>query len=206
MKAIERFDPSRGLAFSSFATPTILGELKRDFRDRGWIVRVPRELQELATRVDRVVDELTADLGRSPTPAEIAQHSGTTVERVLEARTTTTAHRALSLDEPVDGGGEHPRSASIAQYERGYDLAETAADLDRLLAVLTERERIILRLRFADDLTQREIGERLGTSQMHVSRLIRTAVAKLQQANADRCPSGDYGAAVSTAAPFTKER
>jgi RNA polymerase sigma-B factor len=181
INAIERFDPTRGLAFSSFATPTILGELKRHFRDLGWSVRVPRDLQELAVRVDHVANELTGDLGRVPTTDEIARHCGTTVERVLEARATATAHRAVSLDAPnTDDDGE-PRSASIAHNERGYDEAETAADLERLLASLSERERTILQLRFVEDLPQREIGERLGISQMHVSRLIRTAITQLQQ-------------------------
>jgi RNA polymerase sigma-B factor len=183
INAIERFDPSRGLAFSSFATPTILGELKRHFRDRGWMVRVPRDLQELAVRVDRVMEELTSELGRVPTPAEIAKHSGTTIERVLEARATTTAHRAISLDAPTDHANEQPRSAAIAREEPGYERAETAADLERLLSQLNERERLILRLRFEDDLSQREIGERLGISQMHVSRLIRTAITSLQQSS-----------------------
>jgi RNA polymerase sigma-B factor len=181
IKAIERFDPSRGLAFSSFATPTILGELKRHFRDHGWMVRVPRDLQELAVRVDRAVDDLTSDLGRTPTPAELADHCGTTIERVLEARATATAHRAISLDAPADDDSEQPRSASIAQDELGFDQAETAADLERLLALLSERERTILRLRFQEDLPQREIGERLGISQMHVSRLIRTSIGRLRQ-------------------------
>jgi RNA polymerase sigma-B factor len=181
INAIERFDPSRGLAFSSFATPTILGELRRHFRDLGWMVRVPRDLQELAIRVDRVADELTGDLGRVPTPAEIAVHCGTTLERVLEARATATAHRAISLDAPTDADEEQPRSASVAQEEPGFDRAEQAADLQRLLASLTERERTILRMRFEEDLSQRVIGERLGISQMHVSRLIRTSIARLQQ-------------------------
>jgi RNA polymerase sigma-B factor len=181
INAIERFDPSRGLAFSSFATPTILGELKRYFRDLGWTVRVPRDLQELSVRVDRVADELTSGLGRVPTTAEIARHCATTSERVLEARATATAHRAISLDAPNDEDDGQPRAASIAQPEPGYDQAETAVDVERLLALLSERERTILRLRFEEDLSQREIGERLGISQMHVSRLIRTAITHLQQ-------------------------
>jgi RNA polymerase sigma-B factor len=181
IKAIERFDPSRGLAFTSFATPTILGELKRHFRDLGWMVRVPRDLQELSVRIAHVVDELTADLGRVPTVAEIAEHCGTTIERVIEARAMVTAHRALSLDAPADDDGEEPRAVSVAVEDPGFADAERSADLDRLLASLTERERLILRLRFEEDLPQHEIGARLGISQMHVSRLIRTAIARLQQ-------------------------
>jgi RNA polymerase sigma-B factor len=181
INAIERFDPSRGLAFSSFATPTILGELKRHFRDLGWTVRVPRDLQDLAVRVDHVADELTSDLGRVPTTGEIARHCGTTTERVLEARATATAHRAVSLDAPNREDDEQPRSVSIAQVEPGYDQAETSADLARLLASLSERKRAILRLRFEEDLPQREIAESLGISQMHVSRLIRAAITQLQE-------------------------
>jgi RNA polymerase sigma-B factor len=181
IKAIDRFDPSRGLAFSSFATPTILGELKRYFRDLGWTVRVPRDLQELAIRVDHVAGELTSDLGRVPTVNEIARHCGTSTERVLEARAIATAHRPISIDAPSNDDDEQPRSASVATEEAGYAQAETAADLERLLASLSERERTILRLRFEEDLPQREIGERLGISQMHVSRLIRTTITQLQQ-------------------------
>jgi RNA polymerase sigma-B factor len=179
--AIERFDPSRGLAFSSFATPTILGDLKRHFRDLGWMVRVPRDLQELAVRVDRVTEELTGTLGRLPTTAEIADYCATTIERVLEARSTVTAHRAISLDSPTNDDDDSPRTISVAQEDVGFDRAERAVDMERLLASLTERERTILRLRFEEDLPQRVIGERLGISQMHVSRLIRAAIAHLQQ-------------------------
>jgi RNA polymerase sigma-B factor len=181
INSIERFDPARGLAFSSFATPTILGELRRYFRDLGWMVRVPRDLQELSVRVDRVAEDLTGELGRLPTPAELAAHCGTTTERVLEARATATAHRAISLDAPSNDDDEDPRSIPVAHEDLGFDRAEQAADLDRLLAPLSERERLILRLRFEADLPQRVIGERLGLSQMHVSRLIRTAIARLQQ-------------------------
>jgi RNA polymerase sigma-B factor len=144
------------------------------------MVRVPRDLQELSVRIASVVDELTADLGRVPTAAEIADHCGTTIERVLEARAMGTAHRALSLDAPADDDEESP-SVSVAVEDPGFAHAERSADLDRLLASLTERERLILRLRFQDDLPQHEIGARLGISQMHVSRLIRTAIARLQQ-------------------------
>jgi RNA polymerase sigma-B factor len=219
INAIERFDPSRGLAFSSFATPTILGELKRHFRDLGWTVRVPRELQELAVRVDHVADELTSDLGRVPTTDEIARHCGTTNERVLEARATATAHRAISLDAPNDDDDGPPRSALIAQDEPGYDQAETAVDVKRLLASLSERERTILWLRFEEDLPQREIGERLGISQMHVSRLIRRAVTHLQQSalpsatvasptgpHASRSETGSCPSANSTSPPRPSSR
>ena len=184
IKAIERYDPDRGLAFSSFAVPTILGELKRYFRDHGWAVRVPRELQERALQVHRTSEQLSARLGRSPTPAEIAFVMDS-VELVLEALQTASALRPDRLDAPIeadDGEHEHP---GVAAEESGYTLAEASATLKPLLAQLTPRERAILHLRFEEDLTQSEIGAQLGISQMHVSRILRKAIAKLQQLAAD---------------------
>jgi RNA polymerase sigma-B factor len=181
LKAVDRFDPSRPTAFSSFAVPTILGELKRHFRDRGWSVRVPRDLQETAVRVERVTHEITRDLGRAPTPAEIGSHLGVTAERVLEAREAAGAYRAISLDRPHDDAEEPEQvSDSIGVEDPGFDLAEDAATVERLMAVLGEREREVLRLRFVEDLTQSEIGRRIGVSQMHVSRLIRHSIAQLR--------------------------
>ena len=181
LKAIDRFDPSRGIAFSSFAVPTILGELKRYFRDLGWSVRVPRSLKELAPRVNAATDELERELRRSPTVAEIAHRCQITSETVLEARALTTAHRAASLDVPLDEDSPPPRLGSVAVEDEGFGRAERIADLDRLLAHLPPRERTILHLRFHEDLTQREIAKQLGLSQMHVSRLIRVAIAELRE-------------------------
>jgi RNA polymerase sigma-B factor len=181
LKAIDRFEPERPTAFSSFAVPTILGELKRHFRDRGWSVRVPRDLQEMAVRVDRVGDELARALGRAPTPMEIAQHVGITVERVLEAREAAGAYRAISLDRPRDDDEDGEGIAdSMGVEDPGFGRAEHAATVERLMAVLSDREREVLRLRFEEDLTQSEIGEQVGVSQMHVSRLIRQALARLR--------------------------
>jgi RNA polymerase sigma-B factor len=183
LKAIDRFEPSRHTAFSSFAVPTILGELKRHFRDRGWSVRVPRDLQELSVRVDRVAEEMSRDLGRAPTPAEIAANIGVSTEQVLEAREAAGAYRAISLDRPRDDDDEGDGMTEIMGIEDpGFGLAEDAATVERLMAVLGDREREVLRLRFAEDLTQSEIGLRVGVSQMHVSRLIRQAVAQLREA------------------------
>jgi RNA polymerase sigma-B factor len=183
LKAIDRFDPERSTAFSSFAVPTILGELKRHFRDRGWSVRVPRDLQEMSVRVDRVAEELSRELGRAPTPAEIAESIGATTEQVLEAREAAGAYRAISLDRPRDDEEESDGMAeSMGAEDPGFGLAEDAATVERLMSVLSEREREVLRLRFAEDLTQSEIGQRVGVSQMHVSRLIRQAVARLREA------------------------
>jgi RNA polymerase sigma-B factor len=187
LKAIDRFDPERATAFSSFAVPTILGELKRHFRDKGWSVRVPRDLQELAVRVDRVTDELSRQLGRAPSVAEIAEQIGTTAEQVLEAREASAAYRAVSLDRTRDEDDENDSgmAAHVGIEDPGFGVAEDAATVERLMRVLSEREREVLRLRFAEDLTQSEIGNRVGVSQMHVSRLIRHAVAQLREAAQD---------------------
>jgi RNA polymerase sigma-B factor len=183
LKAIDRFEPERPTAFSSFAVPTILGELKRHFRDRGWSVRVPRDLQELAERVERVGEDLTRQLGRAPTPSEIAEQIGVTDEQVLEAREAAGAYRAVSLDRPRDDDDEGDGvSESMGVEDPGFGLAEDAATVQRLMSVLGEREQEVLRLRFEEDLTQSEIGARVGVSQMHVSRLIRQAVERLREA------------------------
>jgi RNA polymerase sigma-B factor len=182
LKAIDRFDPERGAAFSSFAVPTIAGELKRYFRDKGWAVRVPRDLQELAQRVDRTTDRLIHELGRAPTVAEIADDLGIPLEQVLEAREAAAAHRAESLDRPCGDDQDAPRIAdTLGVPEPGYVQAEQAATLKAMMSVLGDREREILRLRFAEDLTQSEIGQRIGVSQMHVSRLLREAVTRLRE-------------------------
>jgi RNA polymerase sigma-B factor len=183
IKAIDRFDPSRETAFSSFAVPTILGELKRHFRDRGWSVRVPRDLQELAVRLEPVGEELARELGRAATLAEIAQRTGTTLEQVLEAREAAAAYRAVSLDRPREDDEEGDGlGSSFGAEDPGFGNAEDSATIQRLMRVLSDREREILRLRFEEDLTQAEIGERVGVSQMHVSRIIRQAIHRLQDA------------------------
>ncbi len=183
LKAIDRFEPDRPSAFSSFAVPTILGELKRHFRDRGWSVRVPRDLQEMAVRVERVSEELSRSLGRAPTPGEIGENIGATTEQVLEAREAAGAYRAVSLDRPRDEEDDESTgmSESMGVDDPGFGLAEAAATVERLMGVLSDREREVLRLRFEEDLTQSEIGARVGVSQMHVSRLIRQAVTRLRE-------------------------
>ncbi|HEY8493406.1 MAG TPA: SigB/SigF/SigG family RNA polymerase sigma factor [Myxococcota bacterium] len=181
IKAVERFDPSRGTAFTSFAVPTILGELKRYFRDLGWTVRVPRSLQELNARIDSVTEDLSAELGRAPTPEELAQACDVSVERVLEARSIDTAHFALSLDASADPQDDDPLARTLGGDDPGYARVERAADLDRLLGCLSDLEREVIRLRFREDMVQRDIGARLGISQMQVSRILRRAIASLQQ-------------------------
>ena len=182
LKAIDRFDPTRATAFSSFAVPTILGELKRHFRDKGWSLRVPRDLQELAVRVERVTDDLESELGRAPTPDEIARRIGVSTERVLDAREASAAYRADSLDRPRDDAEAGDLVDVIGVEDPGYHLADEAATVERLMSVLSDRDREVLRLRFAEDLTQSEIGARVGVSQMHISRLIRGAVGQLREA------------------------
>jgi RNA polymerase sigma-B factor len=186
LKSIERFDPDRGLAFSSLAVPTILGEIKRYFRDLGWTVRVPRDIQELALRVEKVADALTGELGRVPTAREIADRCDTTAERVLEARASATAHRAISLDQPSGEPDMEDMVDRLGSHDVGYERAESAVQVDSLLAELPDRERQVLELRFREDLMQREIAERLGISQMQVSRLIARSLATLRPDSAPR--------------------
>jgi RNA polymerase sigma-B factor len=184
VKAIDRFDLGREVAFSSYAVPTMLGEIKRYFRDRTWSVRVPRGLQERALRVDKKVLELSGDLHRQPTVAQIAHAAAATEEQVLEALQASVAHRATSLQTPragEDGAGD-TLGDTVASTERGFGLAEDRATLAQLLRAITPREREVLRLRFEEDLTQREIGQRIGVSQMQASRLIRHSIARLRTA------------------------
>jgi RNA polymerase sigma-B factor len=180
VKSIERYDPDRGIAFTSFAVPTIVGELKRYFRDHGWTVRVPRTLQELAARVDAATETLARELGRAPTAEELAIHCETTVEQVLEARATATAHRPESLNRPVTDDETGSLGELLGGEDPGYAQVERSLDLHVLLRALPEREQAIVRMRFEEELTQSEIGERVGLSQMQVSRLLRAALVTLQ--------------------------
>jgi RNA polymerase sigma-B factor len=184
LKAIDRFDPSRGIAFSSYAVPTILGELKRHFRDRTWSVRVPRDLQELALKVDRAVGELNRELRRAPSIGEIAAAVGANEEQVLEALEAGAAYRASSLHAPRAGDDEAGETvgAALGDDDAGFGLAEDRATLSRLLRTIGPREREVLRLRFVEDLTQAEIGERIGVSQMQISRIIRQSLTRLRSA------------------------
>src|SRR4051794_315280 len=180
LKAIDRYDPDRGLAFATFAVPTIVGELKRYFRDHGWVVRVPRGLHDRSLQVQRASERLTSSLGRSPTAAEIAHALDCSVESVLEALQTASAQRPDWLDAPLgfdEDEREHSRGAS---EDPGYELAEASATVKPLLARLEARDREILRLRFEQDLTQSEIAALFGISQMQVSRILRRTIAHLQ--------------------------
>jgi RNA polymerase sigma-B factor len=171
LKAIERFEPERGLEFSTFATPTIIGELKRHFRDKGWSVRVPRRVQELHVRLNTLVNELTQTHGRSPTIPELAVAARASEEEVLEALEASQAYRSASLDVP-DDDGPSPAKGLLGQIDDGPVHVENQLVVERLLATLAPREQLMMRLRFFEELTQSEIAERLGISQMHVSRLL----------------------------------
>jgi RNA polymerase sigma-B factor len=185
IKAIDRFDPDREIAFSSYAVPTILGEIKRHFRDRTWAVRVPRDLQELTLRVDRAVDELSEDLRRQPSVTELAKAVGADEEQVLEALQAGGAYRAVSIDAPRSSGSDDEAATlgdSVGVDEDGFDRAEDRATLAHLLTTVTSREREVLRMRFEEDMTQAEIGAVIGVSQMQVSRVIRQALSRLRAA------------------------
>jgi RNA polymerase sigma-B factor len=184
VKAIDRFDPAREIAFSSFAVPTILGEIKRYFRDRTWAVRVPRGLQEMSMKVDHAVAELSEELHRSPSVKEIATAIGALEEEVLEALQAGGAYRAVSFEAPNGGSGEDAATIadSVGIDESGFDRAEERAVLDVLLASVSDREREVLRMRFEEDMTQAEIGAAVGVSQMQISRIIRTALQRLREA------------------------
>jgi RNA polymerase sigma-B factor len=182
VKAIDRFDLTREVAFSSYAVPTILGEIKRYFRDRTWAVRVPRDLQELSLRVDRAVGNLALDLHRQPTIAEVAERLGLDEEQVLEALEASAAYRTTSLSLPRSNEDEAGETLgdTVGTSEEGFGLAEHRATLEQLLQAVTPREREVLRLRFEEDLTQAEIGALIGVSQMQVSRIIRQSLARLR--------------------------
>jgi RNA polymerase sigma-B factor len=180
LKSVERFEPERGLKFSSFATPTIVGELKRHFRDRGWAVRVPRRVQELHLALDRTIATLTQELGRPPTTDEIAARAGVRDEDVLEAMEATRLYRLPSID-AAGPDGDPSTDARIAQVDEDLDAVHDRLAVSDLLAVLPPRERRIVYLRFFEGLTQSEIAESIGISQMHVSRLLTKSLETLGQ-------------------------
>jgi RNA polymerase sigma-B factor len=184
---VDRYDPERGNGFTRYAVPTMLGEIKRHFRDKGWSVHVPRATQELVLKVGEALGELPAKLGRSPTPRDVAAAVGAPVEDVLEAMEAATAYEAVSLDAPRPSSGEEESwtlAESLCEDEHGYELVEIGETLRGTLEALPARERLILRLRFEEDLTQAEIAERVGVSQMHVSRLLRRSLDRLSAAGA----------------------
>jgi RNA polymerase sigma-B factor len=181
LKAIDRFDCAREVRFATFAVPTIAGEIKRHFRDRGWMLRVPRDVQELTARLSRTREELTRRLGRPPSVEDLATAAGATPEQVVEALHAAEAYRAMSLDAPTGGDGPAPAEA-LGGDDGGFERTEQRLLLRGGFAALAPREREILRLRFFEGLTQREIADAVGISQMHVSRLIRRSIDELRTA------------------------
>jgi RNA polymerase sigma-B factor len=183
LKAIDRFDLDRGVEFTTYATPTIVGEIKRYFRDKGWAVKVPRRLQELNLAVNRAIEKLSVKMGRSPTVAELAEHLNASEEDILEAQELGQAYNLLSLDTELSGEGDKKSQTLqdyIGQTDAGLALLEDKANLERAFEVLTGRERVILYLRFYESVSQTEIAKRLNVSQMHVSRLQQKALEKLR--------------------------
>jgi len=172
IKAVERFDPDRGLQFSSFATPTITGELKRHFRDRGWAVRVPRRIQELHLQLDRTTAALSQELGRPPTTAEIAKRAGVTEEDVLESMEAGSLYRLASIDGRAADDEAGGVAARLGDDDPELEAVENRVAVQMLLDALPEREQRIVYLRFFEGLTQSEIADEIGISQMHVSRLL----------------------------------
>jgi RNA polymerase sigma-B factor len=181
LKAIDRFDPSRGIAFSSFAVPTMLGEIRRHFCDRTWALRVPRDLQELSLRIDRIVAGPAGRPGSQGSVAEIAAAVAASVEDVLDALQAGNSYRALFYDWPGDADGGAPvLGSSLGAEDDGFERAEDRATLEALMDLVSPREREVLRLRFVEDMTQAEIGAVIGVSQMQVSRIIRTTFERLR--------------------------
>jgi RNA polymerase sigma-B factor len=183
VNAVDRFDPSRGVPFTAFASPTILGELKRHFRDRVWTVRVPRGLHDRMAEVEKAIAELTKELQRSPSVGEIADRLEVEQADVLEALEANHNRRPLSLDRPTgaEDPDETPASEWIGDRDEGFELVEGKVALDAALPHLDERERLVLRLRFVEDMTQSQIAEQIGHSQMHVSRILRRTLQRIRE-------------------------
>src|SRR5579862_6847218 len=187
IKAIDRFDVNRGVELTTYATPNIIGEIKRHFRDKGWAVRVPRGLQELNVQLSRLMEQLTVQLGRSPTIPELAKAAGVEEEQVLEALESGRAYTSLSLSVGGGGGDDDDLDPleSLGTVEHQYEVSEDRAVLAPGFKALDERERKILQLRFFDGLTQSQIAQQVGISQMHVSRLIRRSLEKIRETIAE---------------------
>jgi RNA polymerase sigma-B factor len=183
VNAVDRFDPDRGIPFSAFASPTILGELKRHFRDRAWTVRVPRGLHDRMAQVEKAISELTEKLQRSPSIGEIAERLELEPTDVLEVLEANHNRRPLSLDRPTsrDDSEEATPADWIGEEDKNFELVEGRVSLDAALPRLDERERLVLRMRFVEDLTQSQIAARIGHSQMHVSRILRRALERIRE-------------------------
>ncbi len=186
MKAVDRFDPGQGVDFVAYAVPTVMGEVRRFFRDTGWAVHVPRGMQELRARLSRGTTELTQVLGRAPTPSELADHLDMDVDTVREGLLAANSYQTSSLDRPVnDGEGSAPLADVVGELDARFELIEDRHTVVPLLNRLPERERAIVTMRFFDGLTQSQIAERVGLSQMHVSRLLTKILHDLRGRLAD---------------------
>jgi len=181
VKAVDGFDPERGLAFSSYAVPTIIGEIKRHFRDTAWALHVPRALKEKVLLVERCERDLSAALGRAPTVDDLAAATGLSNEGVLDALEARSAHDAESIDRGGDEDDGIERSAAIGAVDELLEAVDVRATLSTAMSQLGERDQRIVRLRFVDGLTQTQIAERVGVSQMQVSRLLRSALRELRE-------------------------
>ena len=180
IKAIDRYELDREVALTTYATPNVVGEIKRHFRDKGWAIRVPRALQELNGKMGPTIERLTSKLGRSPSIAEIAAEFETSTEQVLEALEAGSAYAPLSLSTGPSGDEELDPMETIGELDEEFDRTDDRTSLEPALAALPEREREILRMRFEDGLTQTQIAEKIGISQMHVSRLIRRSLERMR--------------------------
>jgi RNA polymerase sigma-B factor len=187
VNAVDRFDPARGTPFAAFASPTILGELKRHFRDRVWTVRVPRGLHDRMAEVEKATTALTVELQRSPSVGEIAAKLEIDPADVLEVLEANHNRRPLSLDRPVGGeDDESPASEWVGDEDEGFELIDDKLALEGVLPHLDDRERLILRLRFVEDMTQSQIAEQIGHSQMHVSRILRRTLERIREEVAEQ--------------------
>lgn len=180
IKAVDRFDVDRGVDFASYAVPTIVGEIRRHFRDKSWAMHVPRRLKELSVQLTRILDELTTELGRSPTVPELAEVAGVDEEDVIDALDSTNAYSTRSLHAPFEQDGDDSLAEKLGTHEAGYEEVEEGSLIAAGLGALDERERQIVELRFFREMTQSQIAAEVGISQMHVSRLLRRALAKMR--------------------------
>jgi RNA polymerase sigma-B factor len=199
LNAIDRFDVSRGTPFIGFAKPTIMGELKRYFRDKVWTIRVPRVLHDRMAAIESATEDLTEKLSRPPSPKEIAEHLSMELNDVLETLAAEENRRPLGLEAHIQGeDGDGPSTPEwVGKVDDGYELIEDRLTVETVLPTLDEREREVLRLRFIEDLPQSKIASRIGCSQMHVSRLLRSTLIRLR----DQAEATTSGATRTTASP-----
>lgn len=180
IKAVDRFDIERGVDISSYAVPTIVGEIRRHFRDKAWAMHVPRRLKELSVRLSRLLDQLTNELGRSPTVAELAKAAGVDEEDAIDALDSANAYSTRSLEAPFEDGGDEHLADTLGTQDSGFEEVEDGSLVAAGLAALDERERQIVEMRFFEEMTQSQIAAEIGISQMHVSRLLRRALATMR--------------------------